>query len=93
MFTPANRRKRVSADTNGNSTLRLIWRYTNGQVSIWFLNPDLNIVRHHVDGPFFGFNPGPANWAAVKAPTPGTADPNAAAAMKDNPRVPQSMPK
>jgi hypothetical protein len=82
-----------SADTNGNSTLRLIWRNTAGQVSVWFLNPDLSLVRSANYGPYFGWNPGPANGAAVKAPTPGQGDPKAAAAMKDHPGVPQSMPK
>jgi hypothetical protein len=82
----------LSADTNGNSTLRLVWRNTNGQADVWFLDNNLNYIRSQVYTNSFGFNPGPASAAAVKAATPGTADPQAAAAMNKNTAVQQSMP-
>jgi hypothetical protein len=82
----------LSADTNGNSTLRLVWRNTNGQADVWFLDAALNYIRSKVYVNSFGYNPGPASGAAVTAATPGTADPQAAAAMKNHAVVQQSMP-
>jgi len=83
----------LSVDTNGNSTLRLIWRSSTGEVSVWFLDQNLNFVRNAIYGPFFGWNPGPVGSAA-KAATAGTADPQAAAAMKSKPGAEQqAMPK
>jgi hypothetical protein len=74
----------LSADTNGNSTLRLVWRNTNGQADVWFLDAALNYIMSKVYVNSVGFNHGPAIGAAVKAATPVTADPQAAAAMTNH---------
>lgn len=51
----------LSVDTSPNSTLRLIWRggdtITGGTVSIWYLQPNLSVVRDVAYGPFPGFSP------------------------------------
>ena len=83
----------LSVDTDGNSNLRLVWRSSTGQVSVWFLTPSLIQGPSAIYGPYFGWNPGPVGSAA-KAATPGTADAQAAAAMKSNAGAQQqSMPK
>ena len=85
----------LSADTSGNgsSNLRLIWKNVNGQVSIWSLDSSVNLGRNAVYGPYFGYNPGPTNGAAVTASTPGATDPEAATAMKSAADVGKEMPK
>ena len=49
----------LSIDTTPNSTLRLIWRggdtLSGGIVSIWYLQPDLSIVKAVSYGPFPGY--------------------------------------
>jgi hypothetical protein len=49
----------LSVDTTPNSTLRLIWRGGNtisgGTVSIWYLQPDLSVVKTVAYGPAPGY--------------------------------------
>jgi hypothetical protein len=47
----------LTADTGGSSYLRLIWRNTNGQASIWCVDPDLNPCGSYVLGPYVGVAP------------------------------------
>jgi hypothetical protein len=45
----------VSAQTSGvggDGYTRLLWRGTNGSISLWELDPNLNFVTYHEYGPF-----------------------------------------
>jgi hypothetical protein len=50
----------LSADTNGQSTLRLTWRATNGTFSVWYRQANLALSTSNTFGPFFGYLPGQA---------------------------------
>jgi hypothetical protein len=56
--------------------LRLIWRETDGEVSVWLLDPNNNFLTNALYGPYFGWDPGAA--AKVKSGVSAT-DANAAA--------------
>jgi hypothetical protein len=51
----------LSVDTSPSSTLRLIWRggdtVSGGMVSIWYLQPDLSVVKTVAYGPDPGYLP------------------------------------
>jgi hypothetical protein len=46
----------------GEITLRLIWRHSDGRVSLWIVNGEsLEQTGYHEYGPFFGWDPGPVD--------------------------------
>jgi hypothetical protein len=50
----------LSAQTSGVGTdgyTRVLWRATNGSVSVWKVDADLNYVDSHVYGPYDGWTP------------------------------------
>jgi hypothetical protein len=55
-FQPGN----VSAQTSGigaDGLTRLLWRGTDGEISLWRLDTSLNFVDFHAYGPFAGWSP------------------------------------
>ena len=50
--------KTLSVDTNGNNNFRLTWKNTNGHLSLWSLDQNLNFVTFQEYGADFGWDPG-----------------------------------
>jgi hypothetical protein len=67
----------LSISENGANQLRIIWRETQGMVSVWSLNASLTLLGSQVYGPFFGFSP----TAAAQKAADSESDANAASAM------------
>jgi hypothetical protein len=44
--------------TSGASDFRVIWRYSNGSISVWDVDQNLNYLKSYVAGPYFGYDPG-----------------------------------
>jgi hypothetical protein len=76
----------ISIDTADRT--RLLWRHTNGAVSIWMVSPTLAGITSQVYGPYFGFDPG----AAAKAGTPLLKDSANPAQMPDSMKRTPSIP-
>jgi hypothetical protein len=50
------------------NNLRVLWRRTDGEISIWVVDSNLNLLSSNwVYGPYFGYDPGPPGAAAVKS--------------------------
>jgi hypothetical protein len=50
----------VSAQTSGiggDGYTRVLWRGTDGRISLWKLDPVLNFVTYHEYGPYAGYSP------------------------------------
>jgi hypothetical protein len=50
----------LSAQTSGiggDGNTRLLWRATDGSISLWELDGNLNFIRFHAYGPYYGYEP------------------------------------
>lgn len=59
----------VSVETIGGvnkDRFRVIWRNTNGEVSIWIVDANLNLVNSRGYGPYFGYTPSAGASTSVR---------------------------
>ena len=73
-------------DTNTTNRVCVLWRSTDGLISIWFVDTDLSVITTKAYGPYFGYDltPGLAVRKPAQRSQTGSqeADIKAAAAMK-----------
>jgi hypothetical protein len=85
----------LSVETIGGvnkDRFRVIWRATNGQVSLWIVDANLNFVNNHVHGPYWGWVPSAGKAATAPTAADAEAEAKAAAAMTTPPSSPSRMP-
>jgi hypothetical protein len=46
-----------SSGIGGDGDTRLLWRGTDGSISVWKLNPSLAVLGGHIYGPYYGWQP------------------------------------
>jgi hypothetical protein len=46
-----------SGGIGGDGVMRLLWRGTDGSISLWKLDGNLNFLGNHIYGPYYGWEP------------------------------------